>query len=203
MIANSPPAVAAAFSGSPGPVSLGESRCAAIPEPINSAARNALPRNSAASRRHSGAGTGPGLGAGGSRRGMPVRLTSGRLTVVDVILATSDRRLSMGGLVTATREPALLPVADDASCGPVVAMAPLRAGEEAAALASVLSALADPVRLRLLSVVAAQGEVCSCHLQEPLGKSQPTISHHTRVLADAGLIEGDKRGKWTWWRIVT
>ena len=73
---------------------------------------------------------------------------------------------------------------------------------DASALASVLSALADPVRLRLLSVVAAQGEVCSCHLQEPLGKSQPTISHHTRVLADAGLIEGDKRGKWTWWRIV-
>jgi hypothetical protein len=44
--------------------------------------------------------------------------------------------------------------------------------------------------------------VCSCHLEEPLGKSQPTISHHTRVLAQAGLIEGDKRGKWTWWRIV-
>ena len=103
--------------------------------------------------------------------------------------------------MTATREPVLLPVADDLSCGPVVAMVPL-AEEEASALASVLSALADPVRLRLLSVVAAQGEVCSCHLQEPLGKSQPTISHHTRVLADAGLIEGDKRGKWTWWRIV-
>jgi ArsR family transcriptional regulator len=103
--------------------------------------------------------------------------------------------------VTVTREPALLPVADDTACGPVVAEVPL-AEEEASALASVLSALADPVRLRLLSVVAAQGEVCSCHLQEPLGKSQPTISHHTRVLAGAGLIEGDKRGKWTWWRIV-
>jgi ArsR family transcriptional regulator, arsenate/arsenite/antimonite-responsive transcriptional repressor len=99
------------------------------------------------------------------------------------------------------RERALLPVADDASCGPVVAGVPL-GEEDASALASVLSALADPVRLRLLSIVAAQGEVCSCHLQEPLGKSQPTISHHTRVLADSGLIEGDKRGKWTWWRIV-
>jgi ArsR family transcriptional regulator len=103
--------------------------------------------------------------------------------------------------VTATREPALLPVVDDAVCGPVMIEVPL-AEDEASALASVLSALADPVRLRLLSVVAAQGEVCSCHLQEPLGRSQPTISHHTRVLADAGLIEGDKRGKWTWWRIV-
>jgi ArsR family transcriptional regulator len=103
--------------------------------------------------------------------------------------------------MTAIREPALLPVIDDAACGPVVTAVPL-AEADASALASVLSALGDPVRLRLLSVVAAQGEVCSCHLQEPLGKSQPTISHHTRVLADAGLIEGDKRGKWTWWRIV-
>jgi len=107
----------------------------------------------------------------------------------------------MGGLVATAYEPVLLPVADDAVCAPVVTEVPL-AEDEASALASVLSALADPVRLRLLSVVAAQGEVCSCHLQEPLGKSQPTISHHTRVLADAGLIEGDKRGKWTWWRIV-
>ena len=74
--------------------------------------------------------------------------------------------------------------------------------EQAGQVAPLLKALADPVRLRLISLVAAQGEVCSCHLEEPLGKSQPTISHHTRVLAEAGLIEGDKRGKWTWWRIV-
>jgi ArsR family transcriptional regulator, arsenate/arsenite/antimonite-responsive transcriptional repressor len=91
--------------------------------------------------------------------------------------------------------------AADALCGPPLTEVPLSAAD-AAGLASVLAALADPVRLRLLSIVAAQGEVCSCHLQEPLGKSQPTISHHTRVLADAGLIEGEKRGKWTWWRIV-
>lgn len=103
--------------------------------------------------------------------------------------------------MTAGRGRVMLRVADDVTCGPVVAAVPL-AEDEASALASVLSALADPVRLRLLSVVAAHGEVCSCHLQEPLGKSQPTISHHTRVLAEAGLIEGDKRGKWTWWRIV-
>jgi ArsR family transcriptional regulator len=69
-------------------------------------------------------------------------------------------------------------------------------------LARVFAALADPVRLRLLSLVAAQEEVCSCNLEEPLGKSQPTISHHTRVLATAGLIAGEKRGKWMWWRVV-
>ena len=73
---------------------------------------------------------------------------------------------------------------------------------EAAELAPVLAALGDPVRLRLLSMVAAEGEVCSCNLEAPLGRSQPTVSHHTRVLADAGLIVGDKRGKWTWWRVA-
>ena len=73
---------------------------------------------------------------------------------------------------------------------------------ESAQLAIVLGALADPVRLRLLSIIAAVGEVCSCNLEEPLGRSQPTISHHTRVLAEAGLIEGEKRGKWTWWQVV-
>ena len=69
-------------------------------------------------------------------------------------------------------------------------------------LARAFAALADPVRLRLLSLVAAAGEVCSCELQEPLGKSQPTISHHTKALADAGLIQGEKRGRWVWWRVV-
>ena len=69
-------------------------------------------------------------------------------------------------------------------------------------LGPVFAALGDPVRLRLLSIIAAEGEACSCHLEGPLGKSQPTISHHTRVLVEAGLIAGDKRGKWTWWRVV-
>jgi ArsR family transcriptional regulator len=74
--------------------------------------------------------------------------------------------------------------------------------KDAAELAGVFGALSDPVRLRLLSMVAAEGEVCSCNLEGPLGKSQPTISHHTRVLAEAGLIEGEKRGRWTWWHLV-
>jgi|SRR5829696_95357 len=74
--------------------------------------------------------------------------------------------------------------------------------DEAGQLARAFAALGDPVRLRLLSLVAAAGEMCSCDLQEPLGKSQPTVSHHTKALAEAGLIAGEKRGKWTWWRIV-
>ena len=73
---------------------------------------------------------------------------------------------------------------------------------DAAELAGVFAALSDPVRLRLLSIVAAEGEVCSCNLEAPLAKSQPTISHHTRVLAEAGLIEGEKRGRWMWWHLV-
>jgi ArsR family transcriptional regulator, arsenate/arsenite/antimonite-responsive transcriptional repressor len=73
---------------------------------------------------------------------------------------------------------------------------------DAVDLAGVFAALSDPVRLRLLSIVAAEGEVCSCNLEGPLAKSQPTISHHTRVLAEAGLIEGEKRGRWMWWHLV-
>ena len=85
-------------------------------------------------------------------------------------------------------------------CGSVVD-APL-SETDALELAAVLAAIADPIRLRLLSIVAAQGEVCSCDLEEPLGRSQPTVSHHTRILSEAGLIAGQKRGKWTWWRLV-
>ncbi len=96
---------------------------------------------------------------------------------------------------------ALTPMGSEGECGPPLTGVPL-SEEDAAALAQLLAALADPFRLRLLSILATEGEVCSCHLQGPLGKSQPTVSHHTRVLAEAGLIEGDKRGKWTWWRIV-
>jgi ArsR family transcriptional regulator, arsenate/arsenite/antimonite-responsive transcriptional repressor len=69
-------------------------------------------------------------------------------------------------------------------------------------LARVFAALSDPVRLRLYSLIAAAGEACSCHVEETLGRSQPTISHHTRILAEAGLIVGDKRGRWMWWSIA-
>jgi len=86
-------------------------------------------------------------------------------------------------------------------CCPSLLAAPL-AEDAADDLAAVFAALADPVRLRLLSLVAEAGEICSCNLQEPLGKAQPTISHHTKVLADAGLLVGEKRGRWVWWRLV-
>src|SRR3954449_267988 len=79
--------------------------------------------------------------------------------------------------------------------------APLAEGD-AVELAGAFAALAGPVRLRLLSLVAAAGEICSCDLEGPLGKSQPTISHHTKALADCGLISGEKRGRWMWWRVV-
>src|SRR5690606_37289705 len=87
------------------------------------------------------------------------------------------------------------------SCCPTVLDAPLSEAD-AASLATVYAALGDPVRLRLLSLIAAAGELCSCDMVEPLGKSQPTVSHHTRILAEAGLIEGDKRGRWVHWSIT-
>jgi len=74
--------------------------------------------------------------------------------------------------------------------------------DEAALLAKGFAALADPVRLRVLSLIAASGEACACDLVEPAGRSQPTVSHHTKILAEAGLIVGDKRGRWVWWSVV-
>jgi ArsR family transcriptional regulator len=88
----------------------------------------------------------------------------------------------------------------DGCCSPLAEKA--LAVTDATNLAGVFAALGDPVRLRLLSIVASEGEVCSCNLEGPLAKSQPTISHHTRVLAEAGLIIGEKRGRWMWWRVV-
>ncbi len=84
-----------------------------------------------------------------------------------------------------------------ACCAPVTE-APLSEAE-AVELARVMSALADPVRLRMLSLVASSPEVCSCELEGPLAKSQPTVSHHTKILAESGLISGEKRGRWMWW----
>jgi len=91
-------------------------------------------------------------------------------------------------------------VTSETCCGSVLT-APLSPAD-ADALARGFAALSDPVRLRLLSMIAASDEVCSCNLLEPLGKSQPTISHHTKALAEAGLITGEKRGRWVYWRIV-
>ena len=86
-----------------------------------------------------------------------------------------------------------------ACCGSVLAE-PLKE-RDAVELARGFGALSDPVRLRLLSIIASSDEVCSCDLEAPLNRSQPTVSHHTKALAEAGLIAGEKRGKWTWWRV--
>jgi ArsR family transcriptional regulator len=70
-------------------------------------------------------------------------------------------------------------------------------------LAGSFRALGDPGRLRLLSFLASQpgGEACVCHLTEPLGLTQPTVSHHLKVLHDAGLLERERRGTWMYYRL--
>lgn len=74
---------------------------------------------------------------------------------------------------------------------------------DAERLAAALKVLAEPARLRLLSLIQAQpdGEACVCHLTAPLGLSQPTVSHHLRVLLDAGLVEREQRGSWAFFRV--
>ena len=91
---------------------------------------------------------------------------------------------------------------DADACCPSVLAAPLEAGE-AKALAKGFSALADPVRLRLLSMLAAApaGEICVCDLVGPIGRSQGTISHHLKILSEAGLVRGERRGKWVWYSL--
>jgi len=76
--------------------------------------------------------------------------------------------------------------------------------DDAATLAEAFKALGDPVRLRLLSLLAAadEGEVCACDLVEPAGKSQPTVSHHLKVLREAGLVTATKRGVNIWYAVV-
>ncbi len=95
----------------------------------------------------------------------------------------------------------LIQVIDD-DCCPRLLGEPL--GEDAAEkLAASLRVVADPARLRLLSLIAAHagGEACVCNLTEPLGLSQPTVSHHLRVLTDAGLVEREQRGRWAYFRV--
>jgi ArsR family transcriptional regulator, arsenate/arsenite/antimonite-responsive transcriptional repressor len=86
-------------------------------------------------------------------------------------------------------------------CSPVTAG---RLDEDAAAdLAAVLKALADPVRLRVVSLIAAapSGEICACDLPGLLDRSQPTVSHHLSQLVRAGLVDREQRGKWAWFRL--
>jgi ArsR family transcriptional regulator len=87
-----------------------------------------------------------------------------------------------------------------ACCGPLAA--PALSGEQAAATADVFKALADPARVRIVNMLATSGEpVCVCHLIEPLGLSQPTVSHHLKKLTDAGLLAREQRGKWAYFSL--
>jgi ArsR family transcriptional regulator len=96
-----------------------------------------------------------------------------------------------------------VPIASVAStCPPLLAgPLPVRVAED---LAQTLKVLADPARLRLLSLIQSQpgAEACVCHLTEPLGLSQPTVSHHLKVLLRAGLVERERRGSWAFFRVV-
>ena len=99
----------------------------------------------------------------------------------------------------------MLPVLDDqtlACCSPVAGGAIDAA--EAERLARIFKALGDPTRVRLLSLIAATagGEACICDLTDPVGLSQPTVSHHMKQLTDAGLISREQRGKWAYFRVV-
>ena len=90
---------------------------------------------------------------------------------------------------------------------PVVCCAPLAAAtltdEEAEATAELFKALGDPARVRLVNLIAQGdgGEVCMCDLMEPVGLSQPTVSHHMKKLVDAGLVEREQRGKWAFFSL--
>ena len=76
--------------------------------------------------------------------------------------------------------------------------------ESAESLAQILKAVADPARLQLLALLrsAVDGEACVCDLTEPLGLTQPTVSHHLKVLVEAGLVRRERRGTWAWYSLV-
>lgn len=97
----------------------------------------------------------------------------------------------------------LLPLRDVAACCAPLTSAAI-SEQDAASVARSLKALADPARLRIVSIVAAHAdqEACVCDLQEPLGLSQPTVSHHLKVLMDAGFLTRSKRGSWAYYRLV-
>jgi ArsR family transcriptional regulator, arsenate/arsenite/antimonite-responsive transcriptional repressor len=94
-------------------------------------------------------------------------------------------------------------IGQDAACCPALATAPLDE-DQAAELAKVFKALGDPVRLRLMSMIASRdgGEVCVCELTPAFDLSQPTISHHLKLLRQAGLIDCERRGTWVYYWVL-
>jgi ArsR family transcriptional regulator len=91
---------------------------------------------------------------------------------------------------------------DVTACAPSGLAAPI-GRPEAEQLAALLKAIADPTRIQLISYINASNnaEACVCNLTEPLALTQPTVSHHLKVLTDAGLIEREKRGTWVWYTV--
>ena len=96
----------------------------------------------------------------------------------------------------------LLPLTDTTECCTVTGGA--LSAEQAETMAHVFKALSDPTRVRLLSLIAASedGEACICDLMDPVGLSQPTVSHHMSKLVDAGLATREQRGRWAYYRVV-
>ncbi|MEI5519660.1 metalloregulator ArsR/SmtB family transcription factor [Streptomyces brasiliscabiei] len=95
-------------------------------------------------------------------------------------------------------------IGQDASCCPSLSTAPLDENQ-AADLAKIFKALGDPVRLRLMSMIASRGqggEVCVCELTPAFDLSQPTISHHLKLLRQAGLIDCERRGTWVYYWVL-
>jgi ArsR family transcriptional regulator len=96
--------------------------------------------------------------------------------------------------------PLLVPSAPIACCAPLAA--PMLSDEEAEATAALFRALGDPARVRILNALATtDGPVCVCELVDPLGLSQPTVSHHLKKLTDAGLLERERRGRWAYYSL--
>lgn len=113
------------------------------------------------------------------------------------------RRMSIdvdnGGMNTAQTASA---PATDACCAPLTSEA--LSVEDAQRFAQLLKAVAEPTRLRLVSLIAAQEnkEACVCDLTEPVGLGQPTVSHHLKILVDAGILHREKRGVWAYYSII-
>ncbi|MGW9628136.1 ArsR/SmtB family transcription factor [Microbacterium sp. NPDC055521] len=97
----------------------------------------------------------------------------------------------------------LLPTDVAVCCSPVTGG--VLTADEAERIAHTFKALGDPTRVRLLSLIAASdgGEACICDLTDPVGLSQPTVSHHMKLLVDAGLATREQRGRWAYYRVVT
>lgn len=102
-------------------------------------------------------------------------------------------------IINMWEHPIMHPVVE--CCAPI--SREILAADQAAQLAAWYRVLGDPVRLRLLSLIASMGEACAaCDLVEPIGVSQPTVSHHLKVLYQAGLVDREKRGRWVYYRVV-